>query len=391
MAAPVYLTFFQNSLRRRFSNEFHWYRVLTVLAQDHISTLITDAWIHSRCPLCFGGNNWRNEVRDSPSMCVIYLLWLYCTSWLFPGQMLLFVLMRASHKNVPQIPAVPPVAILLTRHCPSFYWWTMWKQWKILFKGVVEKDVKQGPPGWSQTKIAMKRACMYQCRSWMDVETPSSLQMKSERRQVLASLLIQAWWPCFVDMTMSCGSRTSHQREKNNIMHLLYWTGCLNISLLRWPLAFYMTLDASSNGAVASGNSWTTLFYLALHLLLPYSMPMATSGLVRSFTTQEARRIRLSDGEGCERLWSFLKPLIPSLRVSGVCILYIIPFYGSYSSLWSLISGFSSLTHKFVTWTRNHYKGLDIGSISAGSTVKWRKTVHWTVYMTWRWTSICFV
>lgn len=27
----------------------------------------------------------------------------------------------------------------------------------------------------------------------------------------------------------------------------------------------------------------------------------------------------LSDGEGCERFWSFLKLLIPSLRVSGVC------------------------------------------------------------------------
>ncbi|KAG0701127.1 hypothetical protein DFH29DRAFT_982844 [Suillus ampliporus] len=70
----------KNSLRRRFSNAFHWYRVLTVLARDHISTLITDAWkdgsrvdqpseyLHSWCPLCFGGNDWQNEVRGSPSM-----------------------------------------------------------------------------------------------------------------------------------------------------------------------------------------------------------------------------------------------------------------------------------------------------------------------------------
>ncbi|KAI6146782.1 hypothetical protein BKA82DRAFT_4330312 [Pisolithus tinctorius] len=27
----------------------------------------------------------------------------------------------------------------------------------------------------------------------------------------------------------------------------------------------------------------------------------------------------LSDGEGCERFWSSIKPLIPSLQVSGVC------------------------------------------------------------------------
>ncbi|KAG0703204.1 hypothetical protein DFH29DRAFT_981988 [Suillus ampliporus] len=70
----------KNSLRCRFSNAFHWYRVLTVLARDHISTLITDAqkdgshvdqpseYLRSRCPLCFGGNDWRNEVRGSPSM-----------------------------------------------------------------------------------------------------------------------------------------------------------------------------------------------------------------------------------------------------------------------------------------------------------------------------------
>lgn len=29
----------------------------------------------------------------------------------------------------------------------------------------------------------------------------------------------------------------------------------------------------------------------------------------------------LSDGEGCERLWSMIKRLIPTLRVSGVCVL----------------------------------------------------------------------
>ena len=85
--APMHLTFFQNSLRHRFSNAFHWYRVLTVFAQDHISTLITDAqkdsshldqpseYLRSRCPLCFGGNDWQNKMRDSPSdMCIIYFI-----------------------------------------------------------------------------------------------------------------------------------------------------------------------------------------------------------------------------------------------------------------------------------------------------------------------------
>ncbi|KAG2341701.1 hypothetical protein BDR05DRAFT_976848 [Suillus weaverae] len=67
----------KNSLRCRFSNVFHWYRVLTLLAWDHISTLITDArkdgslvdqpseYLCSWCPLCFGGNDWRNELTIS--------------------------------------------------------------------------------------------------------------------------------------------------------------------------------------------------------------------------------------------------------------------------------------------------------------------------------------
>ncbi|KAG2087443.1 uncharacterized protein F5147DRAFT_748525 [Suillus discolor] len=70
----------KNSLQRRFSNVFHWYQVLTVLAQDHISTLVVGSrkdgapvdqpsdYLRSWCPLCFGGNNWRNGTRDSLPM-----------------------------------------------------------------------------------------------------------------------------------------------------------------------------------------------------------------------------------------------------------------------------------------------------------------------------------
>ncbi|KAG1797811.1 uncharacterized protein HD556DRAFT_1431034 [Suillus plorans] len=43
------------------------------------------------------------------------------------------------------------------------------------------------------------------------------------------------------------------------------------------------------------------LYSISHCLLLPYSMPMVTKGFGQS------------DGEGCEQLWSFLKPLIPSL------------------------------------------------------------------------------
>ncbi|KAG2344778.1 hypothetical protein BDR05DRAFT_975323 [Suillus weaverae] len=73
-----------HSLCRRFSNAFHWYRVLTILARDHISNLIADTrkdkirlqpmaveqpteYLRSCCPLCFGANDWQ-KAKDSRFM-----------------------------------------------------------------------------------------------------------------------------------------------------------------------------------------------------------------------------------------------------------------------------------------------------------------------------------
>ncbi|KAG1849435.1 hypothetical protein DFJ58DRAFT_716921 [Suillus subalutaceus] len=83
----------KNSLRCRFSNVFHWYRVLTVLARDHVSTLITDArkdhsHVDQPMPTLFGGNDWPDVI--------------VCIDVCFT-------------QNVLQIPAVPPAAILLAR------------------------------------------------------------------------------------------------------------------------------------------------------------------------------------------------------------------------------------------------------------------------------------
>ncbi|KAG1777885.1 hypothetical protein EV702DRAFT_1179147 [Suillus placidus] len=61
----------KNNLCCRFSNTFHWYRVLSILARNHISTVITNVrrgqariplinqpseYLCSHCLLCFGGN-----------------------------------------------------------------------------------------------------------------------------------------------------------------------------------------------------------------------------------------------------------------------------------------------------------------------------------------------
>ncbi|KAG1838530.1 hypothetical protein DFJ58DRAFT_718722 [Suillus subalutaceus] len=58
-----YKLFCKNNLRHRFGNVFHWYRVLTIMAHDHISTLITDPseYLCSHCLLCFRGNTYHGS------------------------------------------------------------------------------------------------------------------------------------------------------------------------------------------------------------------------------------------------------------------------------------------------------------------------------------------
>jgi hypothetical protein len=53
----------------------------------------------------------------------------------------------------------------------------------------------------------------------------------------------------------------------------------------------------------------------------------------------------LSDGEGCERFWSAIKPLIPSLRVSGVrCTFTFVRLL--FNSLASIINVYLSSMNK---------------------------------------------
>jgi hypothetical protein len=53
----------------------------------------------------------------------------------------------------------------------------------------------------------------------------------------------------------------------------------------------------------------------------------------------------LSDGEGCERFWSAIKPLIPSLRVSGVRRTFTF-FRLLFNSLASIINVYLSSMNK---------------------------------------------
>ncbi|KIJ21117.1 hypothetical protein PAXINDRAFT_6891 [Paxillus involutus ATCC 200175] len=87
----------KDSLRRRFSQAFHWYLVLVISAEDYVSQFIhsslsNDAgtshlfsssccsddvtkpsdYLRSRCPLCFGGEDWRESCNNEPD-CIVCL------------------------------------------------------------------------------------------------------------------------------------------------------------------------------------------------------------------------------------------------------------------------------------------------------------------------------
>ncbi|OAX31014.1 hypothetical protein K503DRAFT_794986 [Rhizopogon vinicolor AM-OR11-026] len=76
-----------------------------------------------------------------------------------------------------------------------------------------------------------------------------------------------------------------------------------------------MTLGVNSNGAVTNGTFWTTShisFVVAVFHAYGHQWPCQII-----YHPRKCEGFGLSDGEGCEWLWSSLKQLIPPLHVSG--------------------------------------------------------------------------
>ncbi|KIK76959.1 hypothetical protein PAXRUDRAFT_168282 [Paxillus rubicundulus Ve08.2h10] len=74
----------------------------------------------------------------------------------------------------------------------------------------------------------------------------------------------------------------------------------------------------------------------------------------------------LSNGEGCERLWSSLKFLIPILQVSGVRALYPMLGHACLTRTCSTINNCLCLTIKSATSTKNPSWGLVNGLSRSG-------------------------
>ncbi|KAG1845352.1 hypothetical protein F4604DRAFT_1884323 [Suillus subluteus] len=303
----------KNSLRRHFSNAFHWYQVLTVLAQNHISTLVVGSWtdgarvdqpsdyLRSRCPLCFGGNDWRNGARDSLPMPDVIICIDACftqkrsanprgaagsdppnptPSFFLPTDdvkaMEDFVeRCRRDRRQARTSRAEPdedgyeegmriPVSVL--NGCGDS------------FIAADEKREKASTRFFTDTGL-MALVCRHDHVLWI-----ANLTSVGEKQHYALALLDRLFKHIPPQMTI----------------RLLYDIGCqLERSCRKWNFMDDSILSRITFAVAvfhAYGHQWAC--QIVYH-------PRKREGF------------GLSDGEGCKQLWSFLKPLIPSLCISG--------------------------------------------------------------------------
>ncbi|OAX31616.1 hypothetical protein K503DRAFT_794925 [Rhizopogon vinicolor AM-OR11-026] len=251
----------KNTLRHRFSNAFHWYQVLIVLGREHISTLIADAqkdstaqpteYLRLWCPLCFGGNDWQNGTRASPSI-----------------------------KDPPN-------------PTPSFF--LPIDDVKAMEDFVQRSRVPRTEPEDDRYKEGM-------CVPVSVLDGCGESFVAADEKQEKASLMALL---CRHDRVLWIMNLTSAGEKQHYALALLdrlllYDIGCqLEQSCRKWNL-----LDNSVLSCIS--------FAVAVFHAYGHQWPCQII-----YHPRKCEGFRLSDGEGCERLWSSLKQLIPPLRVSG--------------------------------------------------------------------------
>ncbi|OAX31781.1 hypothetical protein K503DRAFT_787622, partial [Rhizopogon vinicolor AM-OR11-026] len=274
-----------NSLRCCFSNAFHWYRVLTVLARDHISTLITDARKDSSrvdqpnvivcIDACFTqkcSTNPRSATGSDPPNPT--------SSFFLPTDgvkaMEDFVQRCRRERHQTRTCRVEPdkdcyeegmrVPVSVLNGCGDS------------FIAADEKREKASTRFFTDTGL-MALLCRHDRVLWI-----VNLTSVGEKQHYMLALLDRLFKHIPAQMTIG----------------FLYDIGCqLERSCRKWKF-----MDNSILSHIA--------FAVAVFHAYGHQWPCQ---IVYHPRKQEG--FRLSDGEGCEQLWSFLKPLIPSLRVSG--------------------------------------------------------------------------
>ncbi|KAG1723154.1 hypothetical protein EDB19DRAFT_1953265 [Suillus lakei] len=281
----------KNNLRRRFGNSFHWYRVLSILACHHISTVIADVrrsqaciplidqpteYLHSHCLLCFGGNvchgpDARSIIMlliDNTSPDIIVCIDAYFTQKCSTNA-------RGASSINPPNPT--PIFFLSNNNVKAMedfvksccgersegeedcYEEGMCVPVSVLngcgesFVAADEKREKASTRFFSNTGL-MALLCRHDCVLWL-----ANLTSAGEKQHYTLALLDQLKWNLLDD---------------NTLLRISFTVAVFHAYGHQWPCQII-------------------------------------------YHPRKREGFGLSDGEGCEHLWSSLKQLIPSLHISG--------------------------------------------------------------------------
>ncbi|KAG1764398.1 hypothetical protein EV702DRAFT_1182598 [Suillus placidus] len=283
----------KNSLRRRFSNAFHWYQVLTCIGSESYLYPLCD-YLRSRCPLCFGGNDWRNGARDSLPMPDV----IFCIDACFTQ--------KRSANPRGAAGSDPP------NPTPSFFLPTDDVKAMEDFVERCRRDRRQARTSRAEPDEDGYEEGMRIPVSVLNGCGDSFIAADEKREKASTRFFTDTGLMALVcrhDRVLWIANLTSAGEKQHYhyalalldrlfkhippqmTIGLLYDIGCqLERSCRKWNF-----MDDSILSRIA----------FAVAVFHAYGHQWRREGF------------GLSDGEGCERLWSFLKPLIPSLRVSG--------------------------------------------------------------------------
>ncbi|KAG1883231.1 hypothetical protein F4604DRAFT_1879008 [Suillus subluteus] len=304
----------KDSLRCRFSNVYHWYTVLTIMSLDYLTTFISNSrcagadsvashetpgipqvlsqpstYLSSHCPLCFGGSNWQQHCDpDTTVDCIV------CIDACFTQK-------RSNNprNGIMQDPPNPTATVFIPE-----------RDVKVMEDHVNDcrGEVPDGYEDGMRIPVSVLDGCS---KSFVAAdekrEKASTCFFADTGLMVLLCRHDRVLW--LVNMTsagekqyysLALVKRLFKHLPPNMLVGLLYDIGCqLEHSCRKWGLLDDSIISRISFGISvfhAYGHQWPC--QIVYH-------PRKRVGF------------GLSDGEGCERLWSALKYLIPVLRVSG--------------------------------------------------------------------------
>ncbi|KAG2051809.1 hypothetical protein BDR06DRAFT_1060299 [Suillus hirtellus] len=282
---------FLNDLRQCFSNAYHWYAVLTIMASDYVTKFVhsqhpskqnvsseetsstlqvlsqPSTYLHSRCLLCFGGNDWQDH-HD-------------------PGIKVDCVCSNNPHNGHMQDPPNPMPTVFIMQPVEEVH--DSYKKGMRIpvsvldgcsesFVAADEKCQKASMRFFADTGL-MALLCCHDRVLWL-----VNMTSAGEKQHYALALVKRLFKHLLPDMMVG----------------LLYNIGCqLECSCQKWSLLDDSILLCISFGISmfhASGHQWPCQIV---------------------YHPQKCVGFGLSDGEGCECLWSALKHLISVLQVLG--------------------------------------------------------------------------